>query len=123
MGILFFWWETNVNLMPMCPNHKICNESAFISQVCHLAPIKLLTVNLDQILALTLGKLLYDPWLSQNTKVIVVSRDPRGIIFDRDQNCAQHHIVSQNLFKNHNLKKSHCLPQRLKSMFFEKKIE
>ena len=86
--------------MPMCPNHKICNESAFISQVCRLAPIKLLTVNLDQILALTLGKVLYDPWLSQNTKVIFVSRDPRGIIFDRDQNCAQHQTVSQNLNKN-----------------------
>ena len=81
----------------MCPNHKICSDSTFISQVCHLAPIKLLTVNLDQILALTLGKVLYDPWLSQNTKVIYVSRDPRGIIFDRDQNCAQHQIVSWNI--------------------------
>ena len=105
--------------MPMCPNHKICNESAFISQVCHLAPIKLLTVNLDQILALTLGKLLYDPWLSENTKVIVVSRDPRGIIFDRDQNCAQHHTVSQNLFKNIQFREVALFASKAKSTLFE----
>ena len=72
-----FWWQINSKIMPMCPNNEICFNISFLNQVCNSAPIKILTVNVDQIYILSLGKLLYDPWLSENTQIIYVSRDPR----------------------------------------------
>lgn len=93
-----YWWSTNAHLMPQCQDWKantaICLNATFINGVCAVSPIKVVTVNTDQMYAFNLGRVLYDPWLSRDTKIVVVTRDPRAVMYDRlvnpdcnDDNC------------------------------------
>ena len=59
------------------------------SEVCEKSPLKIITVSVDQILVLSIAKILYDPWLAKDTQMLFVARDPRSIMFDRasDRSC------------------------------------
>ena len=83
-----YWFDVNALYHPDCINqkykqNKFCGNITYLNTVCSYAPIQLLRVNSEIFLCLNFGRLIYDPWSSENLKNLFVVRDPRGIFYDK----------------------------------------
>ena len=89
-----YWFDANPDFhSPYClvkvRKGALCESVKYLDKTCSTSSIQIFRIRLDLYHGLSLGRLLYDPWISESLRIIYLFRDPRGIVFERSQdpNC------------------------------------